>query len=228
MDMMTRYLSDAEQQALLRAAKGSSDPLALRDYHWMRLLIGTGMRVNEFALLSAAQAEAALATGWLVVQPQQRKGGKRGHEYLVTQGVREDLQALLQLQREPALRTLPDGPPPLVWGRSLDGMYAPPLSVRSYQARLKLWVKAAGLDERISPHWLRHTRALNIMRRSRGRNPLQVVKTALGHESIASTGIYTRMCREEYVRELQAVDGRRVSKAAARRLAAGAASGAAA
>lgn len=221
MDMMKRYLTEPEQQQLLRAAKGSSDALALRDYHWMRLLIGTGMRVNEFALLSADQAEAALATGWLITQPAQRKGGKHGHEYLVTQGVREDLQALLAYQREHALRTLDGAPAPLVWGRISSVWLAKGMSVRSYQARLKLWAVKAGLDARISPHWLRHTRGMNIIHRSRSRNPLKVVQQALGHQTIASSGIYTRMAREDYVRDLQAIDGHRMSKRAARRLAAG-------
>lgn len=220
MDMMKRYLTDAEQQALLRAAKGSTDPLALRDYHWMRLLIGTGMRVQEFAQVTAAQAWAALASGWLVVPARQRKGKQHGHEYLVTQTVRDSLQALLDLQAAEPLCPLPeDGPMPLVWGRSMDGVYAPAMSVRSYQARLKLWAAAAGLDPRISPHWLRHTRGMNIIRRSRSRNPLKVAQQALGHQNIASTGIYTRMAREEYVRDLQAIDGGRMKKRDARRLA---------
>jgi integrase len=112
-------------------------------------------------------------------------------------------------------------PPPLVWGRSMDGLHAAAMSVRSYQARIKLWAGAAGLDQRISPHWLRHTRAMNIIRRSRASNPLDIVKQALAHQSIASTGIYTRMAREEYVRDLQGIDGARLSKRAAKRLAAG-------
>lgn len=222
MDLMKRYLTEAEQQALLRAAKGSSDPLAHRDHHWMRLLIGTGMRVHEFALLSAAQAEAALATGWLITRPEQRKGRKHGHEYLVTQGVREDLQALLALQRGEPLRMLDaQQPPPLVWGRALDGLHAHAMSVRSYQVRLKHWAVKAGLDARISPHWLRHTRGVNIIRRSRSANPLKVAQLALGHQSIASTGIYTQMAREEYVRDLQGIDGGRMKKRDAKRLAAG-------
>lgn len=207
--MMRRYLTEAEQQQLLRAAKTNTDPLAQRDYWWMRLLIELGMRVNEFHLLTLAQAEAALAMGWLVVTKGQRKGGKRGHEYLVTQTVRECLVALTFMARaEPPIAGLPT---PLV-----RGSHGAALSVRSYQARLKVWVSEAGLDPRVSIHWLRHTRAMNIMRRCRGENPLGVVKQALGHESISSTGIYTQMAREDYVRELHQVDGGRLSKRAAR------------
>lgn len=208
--MMRRYLTEGEQQQLLRAAKTNTDPLAQRDYWWMRLLIELGARVNEFHLLTLAQAEAALATGWLVVSKGQRKGGKRGHEYAVTQTVRECLVALCFIARNE--QSTPCGAPsPLVWGRD-DA----PLSVRSYQARLKVWVAAAGLDARISIHWLRHTRGMNIMRRSRGDNPLKLAQLALGHSSLSSTGVYLQMSREEYLRELQQIDGGRLSKRAAR------------
>lgn len=207
--MMKRYLTEAEQQQLLRAAKTNTDPLAQRDYWWMRLLIELGARVNEFHLLTLAQGEAALASGWLVVSKGQRKGGKRGHEYPVTQTVRECLSALTFMARAEPAPT--DGrPAPLVYGR--DGAA---LSVRSYQARLKVWVAAAGLDQRISIHWLRHTRGMNIMRRSRCNNPLKVAQQALGHASLSSTGVYLQMSREEYVRELQQIDGGRLSKRAA-------------
>lgn len=214
---MKRYLTEPEQQRLLRAAKSSNDPLAQRDYWVLRLLIALGARVNEFALLNVHQAEAALASGWLVVPPAQRKGGKRGQEYPVTQTVREGLQQLLKMQREQQPPADLEGPAPLVWGR--DGQR---LSVRSYQARVAHWAQVAGLGLKVSPHWLRHTRGMNIIRRSRSSNPLKVAQMALGHASLASTGIYTEMAREEYVRDLQGIDGARLSKAAARAQAQGA------
>ena len=60
MAILKRYLTDNEQRRLLGAAKGCAGPLALRDYSWMRLLIETGMRVNELATLSLHQAQQAL------------------------------------------------------------------------------------------------------------------------------------------------------------------------
>lgn len=220
MDMLKRFLNEQEQAALLKAAKASSDPLAQRDAHWMRLLIETGARVAELASFTAPQAEAALRTGYLVVLPEQRKaapgGRRRGHEYLVTDPVRACLVALLKLQRFYAVPLEASAPQPLIWGRCGE-----PLSVRSYQARIKMWAKAAGLDFRISPHWLRHTRGVNIVNRSEAKNPLKVVQLALGHASIASTGIYTQMQRHEYEAALKATAAPtgRLSKKAARRAA---------
>lgn len=216
--MMKRYLTEAEQQRLLQAAKNTACPLAQRDYWWMRLMLATGARVNELSLITAHQAAQALGTGWLVLLPAQRKGGKRGQEYAVTESVRASLEQLLRMHRQEVPPLGATAPAPLVWGR--DGER---LSVRSYQARLKHWVHAAGLDARVSPHWLRHSRGVNIINRSRSRNPLKVAQIALGHSSIASTGIYTQMTREDVARDLQAVDGARMSKKRAAQLAASAA-----
>lgn len=204
---MNRYLPELDQQRLLRAAKTNTDPLAQRDYWCMRLMIETGARVEEFSLFSAEQAEAALATGWLVVQAEQRKGRKKGHEYLVTTSVRQCLVALLAMQAQQPLPADMDGPAPLVYSR--DGQR---LSVRSYQARVKHWARVAGISGNVSPHWLRHTRGMNIIRRSRSANPLKVVQMTLGHVSLASTGVYLGMGREEYTRALQNTDTARMNK----------------
>lgn len=221
MVMNKRYLTDEEQRRLLSVTKGQANLLAQRDYAWMRLLIETGMRVNELATTTLAQAERALATGWLVVTKEQRKGKRAGHEYLVTEPVRQSLVSLVALQGElsPAHLPAPEVAPPLLWGRCgvVKGcVLAEHMSVRSFQARMKHWAYLAGLPDGVSPHWLRHTRGVNIIRRSRGNNPLKVAQLALGHASIASTGIYTQMSREEYTRELQNVAGGRMRKADAR------------
>lgn len=243
--MKKRYLNDAEQALLLGAAKKHSSPLAQRDYAWMRLLIETGMRVNELATLDFRQASNALGTGWLVIRAEQRKGHgaktkegeekkpakREGHEYMVTEPVRQCLETLMALQDElrPAFSIPPEVLPPLIWGRCgevrIKGekvMLAEHMSVRSFQARMKHWAYLAGLPDGVSPHWLRHTRGVNIIRRSRGSNPLKVAQLALGHVSIASTGIYTQMSREEFAREMQNVAGGRMRQKDARAMGQGA------
>lgn len=220
--MNKRYLTDAEQRRLLAAARGCTDVLAQRDFAWMRLLIETGMRVNELATCSQVQAQTALATGWLRINAEQRKGreGKRrAHVYLVTEPVRQCLEQLLHLHDElrPMVALAPEVEPPLLWGRCgvvRGHVLCEHISVRSLQARMKYWAYRSGLPEGVSPHWLRHTRGVNIIRRSRGKNPLKVAQEALGHASIASTGIYTQMSREEYELELHHVAGTRMRKAA--------------
>lgn len=250
--MMRRYLTEGEQQKLLKGAQNLRDPLAQRDYWWMRLLLDSGMRVAEFSLLTLAQAESALKTGWLVLPAAQRKGGRvdetklaqrfpltgdaaadaaalklretcrrraarRAHGIPVTAPIRQALEALSFMARaELGHGAGPEAP--LVPGR--DGA---PLSVRSYQARLKIWVEEAGLDCRTSVHWLRHSCGMNILRRSQSKAPLKVVQTHLGHASLSSTGVYLQMSREDYSHEMQQIHGGRLSKAEAMRQAGGAA-----
>lgn len=200
---MKRYLTEVEQKRLLDAARTCSDPLAQRDYHWMGVLLMTGMRITEFSRLTVHQVRQGLRTGWLVSRPADCKGG-RGNEYPVTTTLRVHLEGLVRFCYE-------DGP--LVPGRFGDA-----LTPRSYELRMKYWADVAGLDARVSPHWLRHSRGMNIVRRSRGQNPLKVAQLALGHASLKSTGVYLHMSREELSEELQAVDGGRMRKRDARAL----------
>lgn len=220
--VMKRYLPESEQARLLKAAQGSSDPLAQRDYHWMAALLLTGMRIGEFSRLTVPQVQQGLRVGWLVSRPSQCKGG-RGNEYLVTEQLRVHLVALVRfaalLGNGEVSAAGAAGERPLVPGR--DGLHMTP---RAYQLRMKLWAKEAGLDPRLSPHWCRHSRGMNIIRRSRAETPghaLQVAQAALGHVSLKSTGVYLQLSREELAELLQAVDaaGGRLSKAQARRAA---------
>ena len=222
--MMKRYLTNEEQRRILNVTKAQSGMLAQRDYAWMRLLIETGMRVNELATTTRHQAEEALAHGWLVISKEQRKGKRKGHEYMVTEPVRQCLQLLLSLNDKlrPMAAIDPEVKVPLLWGRCgvVKGkLLCEHMSVRSFQARMKHWAYLSGLPNGVSPHWLRHTRGVNIIRRSRGNNPLKVAQLALGHATVASTGIYTQMSREEFEREMHLVADGRVSKAHARAMA---------
>lgn len=219
--MQRRYLTELEQSRLLSGASRVHDPLAQRDFHWMAVLLLTGMRIQEFSRLTVSQVQQSLGHGWLVSSRQFCKGRKRANEYLITARLRGHLAALCKLSDElGAGLAVPEAGQPLVWGRDVAGV-AGPLSVRSYEARVKHWVAVAGLDPRISPHWFRHSRGMNIMRRSRGDNPLKVAQIALNHASLQSTGIYLQLSREEFARELQAVDGGRLPKRLAVRMAEG-------
>lgn len=219
--VMKRYLPEAEQARLLKAAKMNSDPLAQRDYHWMAALLLTGMRIGEFSALTVPQVQQGLRVGWLVSRPEQCKGG-RGNEYLVTEQLRVHLVALVRLSSLMSGQVGDAGAAgerPLVPGRDGEA-----LTPRAYQLRMKLWATEAGLDPRMSPHWCRHSRGMNIIRRSRATSPaqaLQVAQAALGHASLKSTGIYLQLSREELTAQLQAVDaaGGRLSKKQARRAA---------
>jgi site-specific recombinase XerC len=238
-----RYLTKPEQRELLNAAKSQACPLAQRDYHWMATLILTGMRITEFSRLTVPMVRQAIATGWLFSKKEDCKGRREENSYCITIQLYHHLKALIKISDDQAQGML-FGVQPLVWGRtgragaltplekiSLDAGFdfepsasASALSVRSYEARLKHWAVAANLDSRISPHWLRHTLAMNIMDTHRGDDALLVIKRALNHRSLSSTQIYTHMNREYFAESMQVVasSSGRMHKADAKRAAQGA------
>lgn len=71
-----------------------------------------------------------------------------------------------------------------------DGKAVSPQAVRGY---LRLILKKAGIEKKISPHKLRHTYATNLLNAGAD---LVDIKTLLGHESVATTQIYTNVGQE--------------------------------
>lgn len=200
MNVMKRYLTEAQQGELLRTINKHSGLLARRDSAWVRLLQSTGMRLNELVTMTVGDAELALRHGRLFVPKEHRKGGQRDHDYLVTEPVRRALADLLAVRREQGHADILSAP--LVMSRKHVGVTA-----RAYEQRCAMWAEMAGLGEKVSPHWFRHTRAMNIMRRSTASDPRGVVQAALGHASISSTGVYTRITKEDMEAALAEVDG---------------------
>lgn len=216
MRAFNRYLTEPEQQQLLRHMHlRRADALARRDGALMRLFIHSGMRLHELVLMSVGSALDALRTGWIFIPKEHRKGWHRSprkdgkarkppadHTVRVTEPVREALRDLLAARAEITGAELCREEAPLLASRQGEG-----LSDRAVQLRVKVWMKDAGLPPEVSPHWFRHTRAKNIMRRSSSTDPRGIVQAALGHASIASTGIYTEVSREDLSAALDEVDG---------------------
>lgn len=199
MEVMHRYLTESQQSLLLVTLKLLASTQARRDRAWINLLRNTGLRIGEFSRLSVKQARMALETGWLFIPREHRKGKKQDHSLPVTAPAREDLQALIEIQREMGGNGADEEP--LIYSRKGQRM-----SIRAYQERFSYWCRRCGFTA--SPHWMRHTRAMNIMRRSTSTDPRGIVQGALGHVSISSTGVYTRMSKEELQRRLEEVDGK--------------------
>lgn len=66
----------------------------------------------------------------------------------------------------------------------------PPASSQAARAYLREMVRQAGIDKPITPHKLRHTYATNLLNAGA---ELVDIKALLGHESIATTEIYTNV-----------------------------------
>jgi site-specific recombinase XerD len=213
--MFRRYLTVPQQTQLLATVRQQGSLEARRDHGWLRLLRALGLRIGETAKLTCGQARLGLQTNYLLIPASDRKGRRA----VAAAGApprpdqRQPLTALVTVEAQAALRDLlkvreaqtgerhPPDAAPLILNR-----YGEALAVRSYQLRMEFWGKAAGITEPISPHWLRHTRAMNIMRLSEAADPRGIVQHVLGHASIASTAIYTGPTKEDVAAALARVD----------------------
>jgi site-specific recombinase XerC len=217
MATFVRYLTEEEQRRLWKTIRlQSGNVVAKRDLAWMQFLCETGLRLGEFALVTVGDALAALRSGYLFIPKENRKGGITAP---AAAGKKrrppEDLEILMTEERRRLLRDLlavraaitkgADGhvDEPLVVGRGGYGM-----TERAYEKRVSHWGVLAGMPDRFSPHWFRHTLAKNVMRHSTAKDPRGVVKAMLGHKSIASTGIYTDVDREEVAQAINETERR--------------------
>lgn len=202
---MDRYLTQDEQDRLLRTLKEAAcrDVYGRRDDAMVRALLHSGLRIGEFSRITVGDTLDALKTGYLFIPRENRKGAGRDraddHSVFLTRALRADLQDLLKVRHELSEIDC------LVEDRLLIGRTGQAITVREMQLRYKHHAVLAGLA-RSSPHWLRHSRAQNIMLHSTARDPRGVVQRALGHASIKSSGVYTATPREAVEAALAEID----------------------
>jgi site-specific recombinase XerD len=188
-----RYLTLEEERKLLRAIARVNDIHAERDHAWIRLLLATGIRLGALSKLTVGDARHAISSQTLELRPEIQKRG-HAHSVPVNREAEKALRDLLNIRKRMGHHN-EDLDATLVMGRKHA-----PLAPRSYQDRMSLWAKEAGLSKAVSPHWLRHTVAKRLLATTTHHNPLQVVQRALGHRQLSSTGIYT-IPDKESVRE---------------------------
>ncbi len=197
--LLPETLSVAEVERLLEASGGDPahprrpterDGIGLRDRALTELLYAAGLRVSEALSLDVEhlQLDAGLV----------RVVGKGDKERIVPVGE----EALAWLSRYLAWPR----PAWLAAGGKADGPGSPVFVTAQggRLARTRAWsiVKsaavAAGLDDRVSPHTLRHSFATHLLE---GGADLRVVQELLGHATISTTQLYTHVTGER-IREV--------------------------
>jgi integrase/recombinase XerD len=176
---LPRVLSRDEVARLLDQPRGSA-PAALRDRALLETMYACGLRASEAISLELSELdlEAAIL----------RAHGKGSKERLVPVGSKavESLQVYLQRGR-PALVGIREEPRVFVnqrgCGLSRQGLY----KIVQGHAR------SAGLEQRMSPHTLRHTFATHLLA---GGCDLRSLQEMLGHADIGTTQIYTHLSTE--------------------------------
>jgi integrase/recombinase XerC len=170
------------------AAEAPADPeeaaaLAARDHAIAELLYGCGLRLGE--LLGLDLRAGAASAGWIDAEDATAhvfgKGSKRRS---VPVGGPALAALAAWLAHRPAL--VRDAGEPAVFISRLGRRLSP----NQLRARLKAQADRAGIATPVHPHMLRHSYASHLLQSS---GDLRGVQELLGHASIATTQVYTRL-----------------------------------
>jgi integrase/recombinase XerC len=173
--MAPRFLTVEETTALLDTPSGDR-PIDLRDITLWELLYSSGIRVSELAGLNRADWDQA---GHTI-----RVRGKGNKERLVPVGEKAALRMQVYLKATDRWPHRREDSPMFLNNRGRR------LTVRSIQKRLEKRLRDCGLENRISPHVIRHTFATHLL--DSGAD-LTAIQEMLGHESLETTQIYTHV-----------------------------------
>jgi integrase/recombinase XerD len=177
-------LSEDEVRQLLAAVTGS-DPPALRDRALLEFLYATGARISEACGLSLADLDREHRVVRLF--------GKGAKERVVPFGrtAAAAMDEWLSSGREHM--------EPVRWARRGDqeavflNTRGARLSRQAAWAVVRKYGERTGLADKLSPHVLRHSCATHLL--DHGAD-LRIVQEMLGHASISTTQVYTKVSQE--------------------------------
>ncbi|HEX7244456.1 MAG TPA: tyrosine recombinase XerC [Solirubrobacterales bacterium] len=175
-EKLPRVLSAEQVRSLLERIPAST-PLELRDRAMLELAYSCGLRCEEIVNLDLGALEYETE--------QLRVLGKGSKERLLPVGepARRAVERYVERGRH-ALATDPREPALFL---SKSGRR---LSNSDVTRRLALWVREAALAAGVSPHSLRHSFATHLLE---GGADLRTIQELLGHASISTTQVYTRV-----------------------------------
>jgi integrase/recombinase XerD len=173
---LPKVLTRDEVARLLAQPRGS-DPAALRDRSLLETMYACGLRASEAIGLELADLD--LEAGIL------RARGKGSKERIVPIGSKAIATLRTYLERgRPRLVGLRDEPHVFVNQRGAG------LSRQGLYKIVQRHARTAGLEDRMSPHTLRHTFATHLLA---GGCDLRSLQEMLGHADIGTTQIYTHL-----------------------------------
>ena len=174
---LPHFLAVEEVERLLAAPQGTSFQ-SIRDRAILEVLYSTGLRVSELTALNVHDIDI---TGEIL-----KARGKGRQERIMPVGAPalESIRKYLEV-RAAVPRINESDPDALFLNRFGDR-----LSSRSIRKILDKYIRVTGLNEKTSPHTLRHSFATHLL--NRGAN-LRMVQELLGHKHLSTTQIYTHV-----------------------------------
>ena len=186
-DQIERLLAAIDADEAAATAGRKRDPaiaaaIAVRDRALVEVAYAAGLRISELA--GAVLSQLDLRRGEIRVLGKGRKEriGLLGRPAIAAlEAYITDARAdLLARRREP-------GPEPDQLFLNHEGVA---IGVRGLRFRIDRLCRIAGLPQGVSPHTLRHSFATHLLD---GGADLRVVQELLGHESLATTQVYTHV-----------------------------------
>jgi integrase/recombinase XerC/integrase/recombinase XerD len=175
-EKLPRVLSGEQVRTLLERIPART-PLELRDRAMLELAYSCGLRCEEIVNLEDSSFDFETE--------QLRVLGKGSKERLLPVG--EPAQRALRCYLEKGRHALTADPRQSALFLSKSGRR---LSSSDVTRRLGLWVREAALAAGVSPHSLRHSFATHLLE---GGADLRTIQELLGHASISTTQVYTRV-----------------------------------
>lgn len=167
----------ADEIARLLDRIPTSTPLELRDRAMFELAYASGLRAEELVNLDVGSVRFDAE--------ELRVEGKGAKTRIVPAGETALRAVTRYLERgRPVLAADPAQPALLL---SKSGRR---LSTSDVRRRLRVWTRLVGLQGGVSPHALRHSFATHLLD---GGADLRAIQELLGHASISTTQIYTRV-----------------------------------
>jgi len=173
---LPKSLTQQQAESLLDLQdKESKTPL--RDAALLELLYASGLRASEILSINLSKLDLAERTVQIIGK------GNKARICLFGETCRGALLTYIQNER--------------VRPKSGDPLFTGPtgtrLSTRTLQNVVHRWAAASGLPPNTTPHTLRHSFATHLLD---GGADLKTVQQLLGHESLATTQIYTHVSIE--------------------------------
>jgi site-specific recombinase XerD len=157
--------------------------IALRDRAVIEVAYAAGLRISELASATLSSVDLRRAEIRVLGKGRKERVGLLGRPAVAA------LIAYLEEARPVLLERRPEAagaePETVFLNHRGDG-----IGVRGLRLRIDRLCRMAGLPEGISPHTLRHSFATHLLD---GGADLRVVQELLGHESLATTQVYTHV-----------------------------------
>jgi site-specific recombinase XerD len=173
---LPRALKPADVSALLDRIPAST-PLEQRDRALFELAYACGLRAEELVDLDAGSIDFDAE--------QVRVEGKGGKTRFVPVGEHALRAVARSLGRSPGALDAGTGEPALFLSKT-----GRRLSTSDVRRRLRTWARHAASQGAVHPHALRHSFATHLLE---GGADLRAIQALLGHASISTTQVYTRV-----------------------------------